>query len=577
MSSAWLADLGAASWAALWLPVLAWTALALVAEAGLRLGRAGDRLGLSVRGALLAALPGLLVAPPILARWVPSLRPDAALPPALPPAASAAPPSVDPAAVLSSVPPVTAVPVTVPSAAEPFVDLALGAATLAAAVAAVLGLGVLIGGLAWLQSYRRSLAAAPPAVQTEARELADRAGVRSPLAVASAEPGSSPFTVGWRRPLVAVPADLRGDDLRLALAHELAHVRGSHYGWSLAERVVRALFVWHPLVHVLGRGLALDRERAADAAVVRQWPDRVQSYGRLLHAIAARPSPALALSASSSTLIHRLNAMLHLPPLGTRPDRPHRARVAAAALLVVPLLLAASLLPDAPPAVAQTPAAPTAPADPDSLLDQVEQVSVWSQSSNAGGSYRVVVRVKAGASRSTALAIADYYSSGGEPGELEVVTATGEVIRRSTVRESVLPPPPPPPPPPAAPGAPPPPPPPPPVAPNPPPPAAPDAPLPPPPPPPASPVAPAPPLGYVSVADLAKMRMTLSQLEASLANGELDDEVERLRAIREELEVDEVNLTVQDLRRMQRQVPDAELARLAEVMRRLAESLRESQ
>ncbi len=492
MSSAWLADLGAASWPALWLPVLAWTALAVVVEGALRLGRAPARLGLGVRGALLAALPGLLVVPPVLARWVPSAlsQPLLPAPPPVPAALSPGAPSLAPA--VPSLPP----------AAVPPVDLALGAATLVAGAAAVFGLGVLIGGLVWLSRYRRSLAVAAPTVQAEAQALADELGVRGSLAVALAEPASAPFTVGWRRPLVAVPADLRDDDLRLALAHELIHVREAHYGWGLAERAVRALFVWHPLVHVLGHGLSLDRERAADAAVVRQWPDRARSYGQLLVSVSARPSPALALGASSSTLIHRLDAMTR-----PRPDRPRRARLAAAAVLAVPLFLAASLLPDAPTAVAQSPAAQQSAAavDPDSLLDQVEQISVWSQSSNDRGSYRVVVRVKAGAPRATALAIADYYSDGGEPGELEVVTATGEIIRRSTVRESVLPPPPPPP---VAPGAPPPPPP---AAPDaPPPPPAPDAlPSPPPPPPP-------PPTASVSGADIEKLIYDLARFRQEI-------------------------------------------------------------
>ena len=502
MSSAWLADLGAASWATLWLPILAWTALAAVAEAALRLGRAGDRLGLGVRGALLAALPGLLVVPPVLARWVPSVVSQPPLPASLPVPATLPAPDLT---LAPAVPPL-------PPAGAPLADLALGAATLAAGVVAVFGLGVLIGGLVWLHRYRRGLTAAAPAVQAEARALADELGVRGPLAVALAEPASAPFTVGWRRPLVAVPADLRDDDLRLALAHELAHVREAHYGWSLAERAVRALFVWHPLVHVLGRGLALDRERAADAAVVQMWPQRAQSYGELLLAIAARPSPALALGASSSTLIHRLTAMTRL-----QPDRRRWARLAAASVLFIPLLLAASFLPDAPVAVAQSPVAQPAPTDPDSLRAYVQQIDVRSTSSNGDGETRVVVRLVPGTSRATALAIADYYSDGSEPGELEVVTASGETIRRATLREGAVPPPPPPPPaPPSAPDAPP---------------APPDAPAPPPAPPVPPPPAPAPP-----------STLTASGLEIGSAEY-YDDLVERLEAELLEVnrEMDEVS------------------------------------
>ena len=434
MSSAWLADLGAGAWTVLWLPVVAWTVLAASVELALRLGRASARVGLGVRGALLAALPGLIAVPPVLARWVPSVRP---VQPALPAGtADVQAPSL----------PIGTPDATMAVPAPPSVDVALGLATLTAGVVSVFAVGVLIGGLVWLHRYRRSLCRAPNPVRAEALALAARLGIRQPLDVVLAEPASAPFTVGWRRPVVAVPADLRREHLPLALAHELAHVREAHYGWSLAEQVVRALFVWHPLVHGLGRGLALDRERAVDATVVRLWPERARAYGHLLLSIASRPSPALALGASSSTLIHRLDAMTRL-----RPDRRRLARLAAAAVLALPLLLAAAAVPDARPAAAQSPTAsapaarssaaePGHPTDPDSLMQHVEQRSVWLSDAER----RVEVRLKPGTSRATALAIADYLSDGDLPGTL-VVTAGGQRIERSTLRPDAIPPPPPPP------------------------------------------------------------------------------------------------------------------------------------
>ena len=125
-------------------------------------------------------------------------------------------------------------------------------------------------------------------------------GLGRSVEVAVVGSASAPFTLGWRRPVIAVPDGLRGEALELALAHELAHVRRSHFGWHLAEQAVCAAFVWHPLVHVLARGLALDRERVADADVLRLWPDRAARYGRLLAAVTTRPTPRLALGASSS-------------------------------------------------------------------------------------------------------------------------------------------------------------------------------------------------------------------------------------------------------------------------------------
>ena len=491
-----LADLGAASVGAVWVPILTWTALALAVEAALRAVRTSARLGLNVRGAVVALLPLLPTVPAALARWVPSLQPPLGAAPALP--APAAPPAVPSAAGL----PLSAAPLADVAAPPAALDLALGAAVVMAAVAGLVALGVLAGGLVWLGCHRRTLGAAPCAVATEARALAERLGVRGALDVAESEAHSAPFTVGWRRPVVAVPPDLDGEGLRLALAHEIAHVREAHYGWGLAERVVRAAFVWHPLVHVVGRRLALDRERAADATVLRLWPDRARRYGELLRSIAARPAPSLALAGSSSTLVHRLTAMTR-----PTPDRRRPARMAGALVLAVPLLLAAAVVPDPPPAwtavpppatrsqgapAATSPAgspstAPSAPADTLDRYIRTRRVDI------RDGAVTLEVGLVAGASQDVAVAVADAYSVGGEPGTLRV-RYDGGTVERSTVRRGAVPPAPAPPPPPvpsAGPPAPP-------EPPSPPtgPPSAPDGP--PPPPPPAPPAPPAPPVSDIS-------------------------------------------------------------------------------
>ncbi|MEM0963847.1 MAG: hypothetical protein AAGK21_15070, partial [Bacteroidota bacterium] len=68
-----LADLGRTSVSSLWLPLAAWTAVALVAEATLRVVRPRAELALPLRGAVLTALPLAVVAPQVL-RWI---APDA--------------------------------------------------------------------------------------------------------------------------------------------------------------------------------------------------------------------------------------------------------------------------------------------------------------------------------------------------------------------------------------------------------------------------------------------------------------------------------------------------------------------
>ncbi|OZC02343.1 M56 family metallopeptidase, partial [Rubricoccus marinus] len=351
MSSA-LTDLGTVALEAFWVPVFAWTVLALLVEVTLRALQPSARLGLATRGSLVALLPLSIVGPPLLARWVPSILPAEPVAPLASASREAIPD------VLASVPSFS--PEVMPAPATDWTALAVGSATLSAIVAGALALLILAGGLVWIARYRQRLQAATRPVRDEAEGLSRRMGVTRQVRVAVVDDAISPFTVGLWRPLVALPQDLDADARRLALAHEFAHVRDAHFGWAVGERLVRAAFVWHPLVHVLGRGLALDREREADAAVLRLWPERAAEYGQLLHALASRPSPRFCLGASSSPLLTRLHAMTR-----STPERRRLARLVGAMLLVLPLLASAAVLPDAPlqafTSQLQSPTPPSAP------------------------------------------------------------------------------------------------------------------------------------------------------------------------------------------------------------------------
>ena len=470
------ARLGALAPEAFWVPVAAWTLLAMLAEAGLRVSRPSARVGLATRGSLVALLPLGLVAPPLLARWVPSVRPPE-VPPTLPtlgPADLVTPLGTPTESVHASL------------AALDWGAVALGGVTGLALVSGALALLVLSGGLVWIARFRRSLRPSPAHVRAEADALAaDLSLQRSPLVV-SVESAVSPFTVGWWRPLVALPDDLDPEARRMALAHELAHVREAHFAWAVAERLVRAAFVWHPLVHVLGRGLALDRERQADAAVLGLWPDRAAHYGRLLHALTSRPSPRFALGASTSPLLSRLTAMTR-----STPERRMLARLLGALVLVLPLLASATAIPDtfassdspapasgvieapapeegseeaAPEAAEEaSDAEPEEPLDdatpdegeevlppPPARADTLTQYLTARQILESDDATNVELRLRTDASYEIGEAIANYYSAGTTRGSLTIV-GNGFRIERGQLRDDALPPAPPPPPPPTLP------------------------------------------------------------------------------------------------------------------------------
>ena len=332
----WLADLGRASVSALWLPVLVWSAVALVAEAALRLGRTPAALALPVRGAVLAALPLAVVVPPALA----ALAPEAAG------VVAAAVPDVLwlPEVAVGGPAPV------VEAAGPPVLDVLLGLGVFAVVLVGAYRAVELLHALVGVARARRAFRPSGPDGQAAVDAARRRLGVERPVAAAEAPADAAPFTVGWRRPVVALPVGLDADAREVAAVHEVAHVRRSDFAWHAAQRAVAAVFGAHPLVWALGRGLDLDRERAADALVLDACPDKRRTYADLLFSYAALPAPALALGAArgSSSLKSRIDAMT-TPLSPTQSRRLGRlGRVAGLATLALVAGLAMTTAPASP-------------------------------------------------------------------------------------------------------------------------------------------------------------------------------------------------------------------------------------
>jgi hypothetical protein len=55
---------------------------------------------------------------------------------------------------------------------------------------------------------------------------------------------------------------------RMAISHEIAHIRRGDLRWGCVPALAEALFFFHPLAHVCAREYALWREAACDAAVI---------------------------------------------------------------------------------------------------------------------------------------------------------------------------------------------------------------------------------------------------------------------------------------------------------------------
>jgi beta-lactamase regulating signal transducer with metallopeptidase domain len=199
------------------------------------------------------------------------------------------------------------------------------------------------------------------------RDLSRRIGISRFPRLLTGGAGEGPMLIGVIRPVVIIPATMASESsaeqMRLILAHELAHARRLDLAWNWLPSIVQGLFYFHPLVWIARREWGMAQESACDALAIEVTGATAATYGRvLLHAALNRPlghAPCLAavgMSESYHTLKRRLNSMRNLRPLSPR-------RLALAALivavagtfLVVPWRLGLRV------AAAQEPAGDTAP------------------------------------------------------------------------------------------------------------------------------------------------------------------------------------------------------------------------
>jgi len=195
---------------------------------------------------------------------------------------------------------------------------ATAAATTASLLLAIYVGGVLLAGArTLLASLRlgahlrggRRVDASYAAVVHDARQTL-RCGRRARLYVSPA--AIVPMTWGWLRPVIVLPSAFdtwTTEQQRMAIMHELAHVRAADWLFDVAGRVASALLWFHPGVWYLVRALREERERACDDRVIAAGARRSDYAELLMHAAAGLPGAALALSTRSG-LRARLAAVL---------------------------------------------------------------------------------------------------------------------------------------------------------------------------------------------------------------------------------------------------------------------------
>ena len=104
---------------------------------------------------------------------------------------------------------------------------------------------------------------------------------RRPVAVRVSSEINTPMAAGLGEATILIPvqvaAELSPDDLEAIILHELAHLTRWDDWTKLAQKLIEAVFFFHPAVHLIGRQLELERELACDEWAVGQF-GQVERY-----------------------------------------------------------------------------------------------------------------------------------------------------------------------------------------------------------------------------------------------------------------------------------------------------------
>ncbi|HEY4313164.1 MAG TPA: M56 family metallopeptidase [Pirellulales bacterium] len=125
-----------------------------------------------------------------------------------------------------------------------------------------------------------------------------------------------PVVLGIFRPAIVIPRRLAQETshqlLDTIIVHECAHILRADYAWQFLQRVVEAVWWFHPLVWLARPRIALGRECACDAFAVHALRDG-DSYGQELLRMAAGNSTRRALGLGLAVARHSsLARRLHL-------------------------------------------------------------------------------------------------------------------------------------------------------------------------------------------------------------------------------------------------------------------------
>ncbi len=148
------------------------------------------------------------------------------------------------------------------------------------------------------------------------KQLALSIGIHAPVKLMESARVQMPFTVGWLKPCIYVPAgllaQLPADQLEAILLHELAHIRRRDYLVNILQRFAEIIFFFNPALLWISACIREEREACCDDIAVAHTP-RQASYLEALVAFenaGQRVQLGMALGQTKFYLLDRVKRIL---------------------------------------------------------------------------------------------------------------------------------------------------------------------------------------------------------------------------------------------------------------------------
>jgi len=125
-----------------------------------------------------------------------------------------------------------------------------------------------------------------------------------------------PMVIGWLKPVILLPVNmvsgLSNEQLKLLIAHELAHVKRYDYFINLIQSLVEVFLFYHPAVKWISKQIRIDREYCCDDIAVKNQNVKIDYAKALLNAEELRPNtiPSMAMAATGGDLKSRVSRVI---------------------------------------------------------------------------------------------------------------------------------------------------------------------------------------------------------------------------------------------------------------------------